>query len=239
MKLLDLKPVFLKYWKELTILILLITCATQCNSNSDLDTKLFNLEKEKTKSEINVQHYLDLNNSLKNKVVNYEKEISNLQKVNKEKELVLLKIKETTKSKLTKVNTYKTSDVKQYFEDRYKVVDIPLQAKGVVLKDSISYLVIQDLIIGDSSLEELKITNEILINEKEQSIQKDSIINIQKQQIKNSDNIIIEKDNINELTQTQLNKTVKTLNTERKLKGVWKYIAIGTTIISGTLILNK
>lgn len=239
MKLLDLKSYFFKYWKEFVIIVLLITCISQCNSNNNLDTQLLNIEKEKVKSEINVQHYLDLNNSLKSKVVNYEKEISDLKLLNVKNQKNLLNTKQNTKLKLTKIKNYVSSDVKQYFEDRYKVIDIPLEAKGVILKDSISYLIIQDLIIGDGSLEELKITNDILINEQTQSFKKDSIINTQKEQIKNSDKIIIEKDNINELMQKQLNTTIKTLNTGRKIKGVWKYIAIGTTIISGTLILNK
>ena len=239
MKLINLQSYALKYWKEFLIIVLIIICASQCSSNNDINTSLINIEKEKNKHEINAQHYLELNNSLKGKVIDYEKEISDLQKVNKEKEQSLLKIKQNTKTKLTEIKAYVTSDIKEYFEDRYKVINIPLEAEGVVLNDSISHLIITDLVQGDSSLEELKITNEILINEKTQSFKKDSIINTQKEQIKNSDKIIIEKDNINELTQTQLNTTVKTLNTERKIKSVWKYIAIGTTIISGTLILNK
>lgn len=239
MKLLDLKSYFFKYWKEFVIIVLLITCISQCNSNNNLDTQLLNIEKEKVKSEINVQHYLDLNNSLKSKVVNYEKEISDLKSLNIKNQKNLLNVKQNTKSKLTKVKNFTSNNVKEYFENRYNVLNIPLEAKGVILKDSISHLVITDLIKGDSSLEELKITNNILINEQTQSFKKDSIINTQKEQIKNSDKIIIEKDNINELVQKQLNTTIKTLNTGRKIKGVWKYLAIGTTIITTTLILNK
>lgn len=239
MKLLDLKSYFFKYWKEFVIIVLLITCISQCNSNNNLDTQLLNIEKEKVKSEINVQHYLDLNNSLKSKVVNYEKEISDLKSLNIKNQKNLLNVKQNTKSKLTKVKNFTSNNVKEYFENRYNVLNIPLEAKGVILKDSISHLVITDLIKGDSSLEELKITNNILINEQTQSFKKDSIINTQKEQIKNSDKIIIEKDNINELVQKQLNTTIKTLNTGRKIEGVWKYLAIGTTIITTTLILNK
>jgi len=239
MNLIQIKDFLFKRWKEIVIVILTISCILQCESNNTLDKKLINTEKEKAIHQSNAKHYLDLNDSLNLKIPKYEDSIFKLKKLNEENVKNILNLKKQTNLKLIKVKNYTSKDIKKYFEERYKVIDIPLETQGVVLKDSISHLVITDLIKGDSSIEELKITNKMLFNEKEQSKQKDSIIINQNKQIINSDIIISEKDKINALSEKAFKDTKEALKKQQKNKNIWKYIAIGSSAVAGSLILIK
>jgi len=239
MNLIQIKDFLFKRWKEITIVILSAVCILQCDSNNSLDEKLINIEKEKTIHKTNAQHYLDLNNSLKLNIPKYEDSIFKLKELNKKNIKDILNLKKETNLKLEKVKDYTSKDVKVYFEKRYKVIDIPLEPRGVVLKDSISHLVITDLIKGDSSAQELKITNKVLVNEINQSFQKDLIINNQETQIKNYDSTIIEKDKINALSEKAFKDTKEALKKQQKNKNIWKYIAIGSSAVAGSLILIK
>ena len=78
----------------------------------------------------------------------------------------------------------------------------------------------------------------MLLNEKEQSKQKDSIINTKEMQLYNTNIIISEKEKINYLTEKSLKDVTESLENQKKNKNIWKCIAIGTTIISGTLIIK-
>ena len=57
-------------------------------------------------------------------------------------------------------------------------------------------------------------------------------------QLYNTNIIISEKDKINSLTEKSLKDVTESLENQKKNKNIWKCIAIGTTTISGPLIIK-
>jgi len=102
----------------------------------------------------------------------------------------------------------------------------------VKISSPIAKLIIKDLIIGDGSIKELKLTQDKVIKLEARESQKDTIISLLKDKDKNNQVIISTQIDQLQLSMELSAKLQKELKSERRNKFLWKlgtYVGILTT----------
>lgn len=108
----------------------------------------------------------------------------------------------------------------------------------VVIDTTIAKKIAIDLIKGDESKEELKITKDnVLLLEKKVSL-KDSIIFGNKNHIVNLNKMVEGKDNLLKISEENLSNTKKQISRYKSSLFLWKTITLVTIGVSGFLILK-
>lgn len=178
-----IKPFILKYWPHIALIVFVFMFVFKCNDNTLLEANNAILKTERKTHATEAAHYISIAKSLDLEKTEFIKKVSSLEKENVliKKEISDLRNKQITK--LAEVKSYNSIDIQSYVQDRYKVV-VPVVQQGIILRDTVSRLVITDLVQGDGAKAELKLTQEVLSNTNEIVNQKDGIIaNLESQKV--------------------------------------------------------
>lgn len=228
------KDLFLKYWKNAVILILAIFLFQQCNKTEELSLAS---EISKSKAKDYLQKSRLAKENLQGITELYEKKVDSVIQIETDYKIKLTQNSKIVKAKISDLKHYSQTDITEYYKERYNTKNGVIQSElGTTLKDTISRLLITDLIYGDGAKSEVKILREFvetkdfkfnLCNETVDSL-KVGIETISK----NYELANIEKDKVIDITE-------KILRKEKNKKNVWKLISAGVAIGAGYLLFVK
>lgn len=155
-----LKDLFITNWKNVLIIILAIFLFKQCDKSNDL---LLSAEVTKLKAKDYLQQSRLAIKNLQGITSNYKNEIDSIVKIENNYKNQLLQNSKTVKVQLDRLKYYSATEITEYYKDRYNNKKDIIQSKlGTTLKDSISRLVISDLVVGDGAKAEVNILREVV-----------------------------------------------------------------------------
>lgn len=223
-------------WTYIGIFIILILYLNQCSSNCDLELANKNLESRKKTSD-SIIGVKVADNAIKDGLISgFKSGIDSLQSIIKNKESKVVIVQKTATEKLDQVKSYDTHTFKQYFSERYGLPnEMSISDSGLSIKDTVSTLIVSDLIKGDSVKEELDLTYSIIFDERQKSSIKDSIISVQEIQKSNFKSIVSEKDGVI-LIQDQIVKNQQSIIKKKTNNSILLKIAIPVSFVLGCLI---
>jgi hypothetical protein len=220
-----------KYWRDATIIILIILCYSQCSGNSELQLSAKQHEKnaEQYLSEVKA---IKLDMAIKNK--NYKDTIAKKDLLLSEKEKSLANISKKLIVKTVQIKQYNSTDIANYFKAHYNAPnDVKTTQNGTELTDNVSKKVITDVEVGEScKFENKELRNIAQINKDKFEIADKHIdsLNISiNGMVKNYELANSEKDKAN----FDLNKALKKSNNKGS---IYKNIAYG---LGAVLIYEK
>ena len=213
----NLKYLFLRNWKNLALLIFAIALFQQCNK-TDTALSEANVSKAKAKDYLN-QARASQNNSMV-LVANYETKIDSVINSERSKYNQLANNTKTVKAKLSEIRQYSATDITQYYKERYNAPSAVIQSEnGTTLKDTVSKMVISDLVVGDGAKAEVKILRSV-IDGKEAKFQLcDDTVDSLKVGI---ETMAKNYEKANDESQKAIKQTEKAFRKEKTVKNVYK-----------------
>ena len=228
-----IKDFLLKYWKHILIAVLIVLLFNECNR---LDTALADAKDSKAKAKYYLLQARFIKNEMNKRQVAYLFKISELEKANDKNEVLLVNLTKKVNVKISEIKRYNTSDIANYYKDRYLLKNnIETLKNAIILKDTVSRLVISDLVVGDGAKAEVKILRNVVSNEKIKfilaSTEIDSLRLGLESVSKNYELANTEKDNALKLTE-------KAYKRERNKKNIWKITTLATVVGAGYLLIK-
>lgn len=228
------KDLFVKYWKNAIILILAIFLFQQCNKTEELSLTA-KISKSKAKDYLQQSRLATKN--LRGITASYDNKIDSIVNIENGYKLQLAENSKIVKAKISDLKLYSPTEITEYYKDRYdNQKDIVQSELGTTLKDTISRLVITDLIYGDGAKSEVKILRDVIkIKEDKFDICNstvDSLIVGIGTITKNYELANVEKDNA-------INVTEKAFKKEQNKKNLWQVISGAIAIGAGYLLFVK
>lgn len=230
-----------KYWLHLAFILLLITSVIQCNSHQKQEQAFSTLDKQAKEHQANASKYLADNEKLKADIPKYQDTINIVRKQSQQKDVKITQLKTAVQAKVEKIKTFKSIDVQSYIVDRYHVkpIDVPIVEQGVIFKDTISRLVITDLVKYDGTKTELVLTQGKLKDEQIINHQLTEANTNLTTQNNNSMLAISEKDQaFNAKAKEVIEEQVKTKK-ERNKKSFWQITTGVVAVVATTLLITK
>jgi len=226
---------------KITIVILLLLVAFQCNSNHELTVASASDKKEAKKHKDNAEKFEKEAKNLAEKEIRYKDTIAFLNKQDQKHVAEILENKTQVVYLKEKVKEFKSTEIANWVKDYYKAQGSQVFTTnlGTVVKDTIGKAIITDLIDRDG----LKVENGLL----NQRIEvKDSTINtyqnyvdLKSKQIEALQSANSENKKATEYTENALKNTEKAFKKEKLKTNFWKLIGIGALTASGYLLIAK
>lgn len=233
------KDYFLTYWKYLAIVVLLLILVLQCNSNNqELSNAKSNEKKAKDlveQANTNVQHAIA---EADVRELKYKDTIAFLDKQNQKHVSDILDLSKQSKIRNINIQKYTTSEISQFFSNRYKGV-VPQIDKGIVLNDTISKNVIIDVTAYDSCKERVFDLNGIIYNDSLIFKQKDNLYKSEQDKNKMFLKSISEFNTADSLNKTAIKDITKAYKRERNKKNLWKLGTVGAVAVILKMLLIK
>ena len=229
-----LKDLFLRNWKIVAIILLAFALFQQCNK-TDTALSEANVSKAKAKDYLN-QARASQNNSMV-LVANYETKIDSVINSERLKYNQLANNAKTVKAKLSEIKHYSATDITQYYKERYNAPNGVIQSEnGTTLKDTVSKMVISDLVVGDGAKAEVKILREVVeLKETKFQLCDDTVDSLKVGIESMAKNFEL----ANSESQKAIKQTEKALKQERRKKNLWKIIAGSVVVGAGYLVFVK
>ncbi len=228
------KDLLNKYWKNAVMIILVLLLWQQCSKSKEL---LLSAELSKSKAKDYLQKSRLATKNLQGITDTYNRKIDSIKRIEKLYENKIFELSKNTKAKIGDLRHYSSTQITEYYKDRYNNKNDIIQSKlGTTLKDTISRLVITDLIYGDGAKAEVKILRDVVKSKNDKFNICNSTVDSLKVGIvtitKNYELANAEKDNA-------IKTTEKALKKERGKKNVWKVISGAIAIGAGYLLFVK
>jgi hypothetical protein len=229
-----LKDLFLRNWKNLVILFFAILLWWQCNKSDEL---LLSSELSKSKAKDYLQQSRLASKNLQGITAKYQSKIDSVVKIENEYKNQLAQNSKTVKAKLSDLKKFSSTEITEYYKDRYNnTKDIIQSELGTTLKDTVSRLVITDLVVGDGAKAEVKILREVVQTKDEKfKICNETVDSLKvgiESMIKNYELANSQKDNA-------IKQTEKALKKEKHKKNAWKLLSGATLAGIGYLLFVK
>ena len=231
-------------WQKVTLIGLVLiafSCLFLKCSNEENNRTAIALDKKKIEKaqqeNISLIHNIDL---LKSREQKFNDTISFLDKQNQSHVTDILNLSKQIIVKQAEIKRYSSSDIANYFKDNYNVPEaVKTTSEGTCLKDTVSRLVINDIVAGQGAKAELKITRNILGNTNKIVSSKDSLLNLKQGQINNFGQILSKRDTIDAFKDNMLKNTQSIVSKERLQKNIWKIATIGLAGLLAKMIILK
>ena len=163
------KGYFLQYWREITIVLLLIfsTVLIQCEPD---DIKADKKELNKVLDGVKViqAKHKKLVDSLKQEDTKKDAKIAELKTDNTRLETTIAENKKQLKNKQKEITKYTYRQSAQYLAERYNTKAVSVEGSSVVLRDSVPNKVISELAEKDVLVADVKNYNKIIDNKSTQ-----------------------------------------------------------------------
>ena len=160
---------FLQYWREITIVLLLIfsTVLIQCEPD---DIKADKKELNKVLDGVKViqAKHKKLVDSLKQEDTKKDAKIAELKTDNTRLETTIAENKKQLKNKQKEITKYTYQQSAQYLSERYNTKAVSTEGSSVILRDSIPNMVISELAEKDVLVADVKNYNKIIDNKSTQ-----------------------------------------------------------------------
>lgn len=228
------KDLFLRNWKNVVMVILAITLFNQCNKSKEL---LLSSEVSKSKAKDYLQQSRLATKNLQGITAKYESKIDSVVKIENKYKNQLAQNSKTVKAKLADLKQYSPTEITEYYKDRYNnTKDIIQSELGTTLKDTVSRLVITDLVVGDGAKAEVKILREVVQTKDEKfELCNETVDSLKvgiESMVKNYELANSEKDNA-------IKQTEKAFRAEKRTKNIYKGLIVASLLyIAKTLILK-
>jgi len=221
---------FQRNWKNIALVLAIgvILLMHQCREEPSI------AKEYKVNAEKKLQIARNLIKDKDNIIKNYDATISELNHRNNATESQLSKLKQSQSIKLAKIKHYNTNDIAKYYIDLYNVPNGVKTVLGAVeLKDTVSRLVINDLIVGQGA----KFENRLLNGKLAIANDKFNLANKTIDTLKISINSISEAyESANESNNKVITSIEKQVKSERRKKNIWKITAFG--VLAGAVYLS-
>lgn len=220
----------LKHWSKIALVIVSFFLWKSCKSG-ELSTVKIEEHKKREKQYISDAKKIEYEKDL------FKDTIKFLEAQNQKRQTEVVDLTKKLKSKISDIKKYNSSDIANYYKDRYKLPnEIKTTNLGTALTDKVARLNITDLVIGDGAKSELKITKNILLNTQIIVVQKDSIIKITETQ---NSLLILANNESNEAFNKQGKDAEKSLKAQKNKTLFWKTTTGAVIIGAGYLLLKK
>lgn len=229
-----LRDYFLKYWKYVAIVVLIIAIISQCNRSKGLisDANIHKADAEKYLSQARASQ-----SHLQGITAKYDAKIDSVVKIEKSYKLQLIQNSKTVNTKLGQIRHYSTTDNTNYFKDRYNETTNVIQLEnGTTLKDTVSKKVITDLIVGDGAKAEVKILRNAITTKDDKFNLCNTTVDSLKVGIKSMSKYY---EQANVAWDKALTDQEKATKRERNKKNLWKIITGAVIVGSGYLLFVK
>ena len=163
------KGYFLQYWREITIVLLLIfsTVLIQCEPD-DIKTDKKELNKVLDGVKVIQAKHKKLVDSLKQEDAKKDAKIAELEIDNTRLETTIAENKKQLKNKQKEITKYTYQQSAQYLSERYNTKAVSAEGSSVVLRDSVPNKVISELAEKDVLVADVKNYNKIIDNKSTQ-----------------------------------------------------------------------
>ena len=212
-----LKDLFLRNWKIVVIILLAFALFQQCNKTDTALTEA-NVSKAKNKEYINLARQRE--KQLISKIARYKENIAILTKSELKAKEQLANNTKTVKTKLSEIKRYNSSEITQYYKERYNAPNDVIQSEnGTTLKDTVSKMVVSDLVVGDGAKAEVKILRSIVADKETKFQLCDDTVDSLKVGI---ESMAKNFELANTESQKAIKQTEKALRKEKTVKNVYK-----------------
>lgn len=216
------------------MVILAITLFNQCNKSKEL---LLSSEVSKSKAKDYLQQSRFAAKNLQGITAKYQSKIDSVVKIENKYKNQLAQNSKTVKAKLSDLKKFSSTEITEYYKDRYNnTKDIIQSELGTTLKDTVSRLVITDLVVGDGAKAEVKILREVVQTKDEKfELCNETVDSLKvgiESMVKNYELANSEKDNA-------IKQTEKAFRAEKRTKNIYKGLSVASLLyIAKTLILK-
>lgn len=229
----------LKNWSKIALVIVLILYLKSCEGANVIKEKYLELEvKENVYKENAIAlekdaiAFQELANKRKDSIKNLKSEIIEIKG-----SLAAEKIK--AKEKIEKVKNLNSQGIKDYYVDRFQYLDIQIVEQGLVMKDDLNRLIITNLIKGDSSEAQLRITQKTLEKTETLNSQLESA-NSELEQSNGSFSLAnAELKKANEAADEKAQLALKSVQKEKNKKTFWQVVGVAGILTSSFLLITK
>jgi hypothetical protein len=219
-------------WQVIVITLLLLVLLFQCESNKQPSLANDNKVNAENKLQLARQYQKQINKL----VADYDATINALNRRNNEVENDLDKLRQKQKAKLIVVKHYNTNDIAKYYIELYNAPKgVKTVLGGVELKDTVSRLVINDLILGQGYKFESKFLKAKLSIANEKFNVANKTIDTLKINISSISTAYEDANKSKDLAIKDIEKQVKK---ERRKKNLYKITTVAA-IIGGGYLLTK